>query len=195
MKKLALITLTAGLAGSMFAQGTVNFGNAGVGTAVSNILSLTALPAGTSFKVALYYLPDTGTTPVTADFQANGILLPSAGFSAAGLFVGGVRTTPTTTLGGGAAWFQVRAWETAFGDTYEAAVNNPNAIGGRLALVGTSSILKVTTGNPAGSPPTPAASLVTAGLKGFYVVPVPEPTTIGLGLLGLGALLALRRRK
>ncbi len=193
MKKLALITLAAGLAGSTFAQGTVNFGNAGVGTAISNILTQAAVPAGTSFMVSLYFLPDTGSTPTTADFDANvTILTPNSGFASPGLFVGGVRTAPVA--GGATAWFQVRAWETAFGNAYASAVSNPNQIGGRLALAGTSTILKVTTGNPGGSPPTPAASLVTAGLKGFYVVPVPEPATIGLGLLGLGALLLLRRR-
>jgi MYXO-CTERM domain-containing protein len=38
-------------------------------------------------------------------------------------------------------------------------------------------------------------SLVGAGLKAIYVGPCPEPSSLGLGILGIGALFLLRRRK
>lgn len=195
MKKLTL-TLSAVLIGiSAYSQGTVTFANIGTGTAISNSLTLAAVPSGTAFRAALYWLPDSASTPTAADFDAAGstaILLPNTtSFALAGQFNSGTRTAPVA--GASTLWFQVRAWEVAFGSTYEAALNNPNAIGGRLALVGTSVPIKVRTGDPANS--IPAGSLVNSGLRGFYLVPVPEPSVIGLGILGVGVLWVLRRRK
>lgn len=192
MKKTLITAAALVAAVNIYAQGTVTFANASA-SAISNSLTSARVASGTTFKVALYYLPDSPTAPTAAEFDNATILLPSVGFAAPGIFAGGTRSAPTT--GGGAGWFQVRAWETAFGDTYENAVRNSTPQGGRLALVGTSNIIKVNLGNPTITPPTTAGTLVGAGLQAFYVVPVPEPTTIGLGLLGLGALLALRRRK
>lgn len=191
MKKTLITAAALVAAVNIYAQGTVTFANASA-SAVSNSLTSARVASGTVFKVALYYLPDSPTAPTAAEFDNATILLPSVGFAAPGIFSGGTRSAPTS--GGGAGWFQVRAWETAYGDTYENAVRAP-AQGGRLALVGTSNIMKVNLGNPTITPPTTAGTLIGAGLQAFYVVPVPEPTTIGLGLLGLGALLALRRRK
>lgn len=191
MKKLTLTALTTMAAVTLFAQGTVTFQNAST-SLVTNSLTSAALPTGTAFRFALYFLPDQAGTPTSADFDLRGeVLGASAAVSpVAGRFSGGTRTAPAP--GSTAAWFQVRAWETAFGGTYEAARDNANAQGGRLALIGTSNIMRVTMGNPLGTPVVPAASLP---LQGFVLVPVPEPSTIGLGLLGIGALLALRRRK
>jgi hypothetical protein len=152
----------------------VNFQNAST-SLLTNGLSNTALPTGTAFRVALYFLPDTGATPTTADFDANGeVLGNSTGISpVAGRFSGGTRTAPIA--GSTAGWFQVRAWETAFGGTYDAAKNNPTAQGGRLALIGTSNIMRVITGNPLGTPVVPPASLPVAG---FILLPVPEENLV-----------------
>jgi hypothetical protein len=194
MKK-TLLTLPALFIGaSLLAQGTVNFGNVGTGTSISNRLTGTAVPSGTTFKAVLYYLPDQATVPTTEDFTTRGTILnPSTTtFALAGQFIGGTRTTPESTPKGGIAYFQVRAWEAAFGSTYDEAKNNPNPIGGRLALIGESTPVRVATGDQALVGP---GSLVTAGLRGFYVTPVPEPSVIGLGILGVGAFMLLRRRK
>jgi len=43
-------------------------------------------------------------------------------------------------------------------------------------------------------PPSPTDTLMV-NLRAFSVVPVPEPSTVALGVLGLGALLLFRRRK
>lgn len=199
MKKLLLTTSMVVLAGaSLLAQGTVNFGN--VGAPISNGVSLAVLPSGTQFRAALYYLPTNNypQAPTWLDFesQAARILLPNATtFSLAGAFTAGTRTTPDTTAPGGDAWFQVRAWETAYGTSYEQARDS-----GRPALIGTSGVVKVRTGIPPNVAPGSLVAVSTSlpgygGLKGFYVYPVPEPSLLGLGVLGIGALLLLRRRK
>ena len=83
-------------------------------------------------------------------------------------------------------WFQVKAWESLYGMTYEQAAQNP------LALTGVSSIIAVSTGNPLVTPPgTPA---LLTGISGI-TLNVPEPAILGLGLLGGVAMLLLRRRK
>lgn len=192
MKKLTLIAAAALVAISGYSQGLVQSANT-ASTLVTNSLTGAAVVAGTTFRVALYYLPDQATAPTSTDFDERGQMLGVAvGFApVAGRYSTGTRSTPTTTAPGDSAWFQVRAWETAFGADYMAAKNNPNAIGGRLALIGTSTIIRVATGNPNTTPPGNPTAIA---LPGFLMAPVPEPSVIALGFLGLGALFLLRRR-
>jgi len=197
MKKLILTATTVLASLNLFAQGTVNFGNVGPGTAITN--SLTGSPvSGTAFRASLYYLPFVEGAPAPRTEEFLIALRPDTiNFLATGQFAAGTRSTPQTTGPAGIAWFQVKAWEVAFGTSYEAAlVAAPQ--GGRPALAGTSNIVKVSTGN--GSTIAPGSLVASpqagfGGLKGFFLVPVPEPSVIGLGLLGVGALLLLRRRK
>jgi len=179
------------VAGVSYGQGTVGFANAGA-SAVTNSQTL-ARVANTAFKVSLYYLPwvSDSQVPTSDDFTAAGQVVASSTLYAPGLYNNGgasVRVDGITPAGG-VGWFQVRAWETAFGADYATAATKVGA------LVGTSNILRVDTGDPTTSPPGAATTLISAGLKGFLVYPVPEPTAIALGLLGLGSLLLLRRRK
>lgn len=191
MKKLALLAAVVVAAGTSYGQGTVGFANASA-TAVSNSVAGGRV-ATTAFKVSLYYLPwvSDSQVPTTADFDSGSVVATSPLY-APGLYNNGgvaVRVDAITPSGGN-GWFQVRAWETAFGADYAAASTR---IG---ALVGTSNIMKVDTGDPTTQPPGAATTLISAGLRTFSVYPVvPEPTAIGLGLLGLGSLLLLRRRK
>jgi hypothetical protein len=192
---LAIATVLGILAVRMVcAQGTIWFGNNRV-TLVSNLLTLAPVPAGTVFHAALYYLPDQPVAPTTSDFDLFGSVIGSpVEFAIPGMFVAGPRITPPSTLPGEFAWFQVRVWETAFGSTYEEALNNPNPMNGRLACVGTSNIVRVPAGDPShpiGAPGT----LVAAGLQGFYVR-IPEPATLALLALGGGTLAwSLRRQR
>jgi len=194
MKK-QILTIAATVVGlSALAQGTVDFKNT-TSTLVSNSVTLNRVSGGTVFRVVLYYLPDQAGAPTTADFDERGVILgASSGFQgsstvASGVFQGGVRSTPTTTVGGAPAWFQVRAWETAFGGTYAEASRVTGA------LVGTSNPFRGATADPAAIPPPTAPGLAALGLTTFMLYPVPEPSVIGLGILGIGALLMLRRRK
>ena len=191
MKKLAIMAAAVFATVNIYAQGTVNFSNIG-GGGITNGLTGARVIVGATFMVQLYYSPDSVNAPT------DDLLMPLSGVATigpiAGIFSGGARTAPVTPPGAN-AWFQVRAWEAAFGTSYEAALANSQAIGGRLALTGKSNTFKVNTSDPTIVPAETAANLIAAGLQGFTINAVPEPSVIGLGLLGAGALLLLRRRK
>lgn len=192
MKKLFILGVSLATVWQTYGQGTVLFQNAGA-SAVTNSLTSARVIAGTTFLVGIYFLPDSATPPTSADFN-NATALFHGGFAGAGIYSLGTVTAPTTPSGG-FGYFQVRAWESAFGSTYAEAFANSTPIGGRLALVGTSNILRIDTGDPTTTPAGTPAALTASGIQGFFVSPVPEPSVIGLGMLGIGALLLLRRRK
>jgi hypothetical protein len=187
-KTLTLALAVAGMVAQTYGQGTVTF----VAANITNSLTGSLAPAGTQFKVSLYWLSDRTPAPTTGDFGASSVAWTTNLTLSGGANAGVVRIEPINPVGG-FAYFQIRAWEAAFGASYEEAVANPG-IGGRLALAGTSNIARIDTADPTTIPPgTPPNTAAT--LKGFTVVPVPEPSVIGLGVLGIGALLLLRRRK
>jgi hypothetical protein len=179
MKKLLILSACVLATAGALAQGTVNFANTPT-TLITSLSTGLGVPTG-SMTVGLYY-GVVGTTDPTIM-----TLLKTTGIAPVlGRYTGGTVTTPATTAGGAAAVFEVRAWSGAYA-SYEAAVAAGNSIVGRSGLVNVA-----VTGNPAGVPPTAPAGL---GAPAFTVANVvPEPSTIALGLLGLGALL-IRRRK
>jgi len=193
MKKLILTIVLSSIGYLSYGQGTITFQNSNPGQQITNVLTQNKAIGGTTFSVALYFLPDQANTPSTIDFNLNRVVLGTtnlAGSAAtlSGVFLGGTRSAPIA--GGTPGWFQVRAWEAAYGSTFEEAlVGLPQ--NGRLALVGTSNPVKITLGG-AGTPPGPAANM--AALQPFVVAPVPEPSLIALGMLGIGAVVLLRRR-
>jgi hypothetical protein len=73
-----------------------------------------------------------------------------------GFFLGDAVRAPVTPSGADAN-FQVRFWESAFGATYEEAINNRQARNGRLTLVGSTEIKRNKTGDPEADPPSPPA--------------------------------------
>jgi hypothetical protein len=186
MKKLLITAAALLITVSTYAQGVVNFAN-NAATAISDVDG-TLVNAADGIRVALYWAPlsdPNNFTQIGAD--ASVAVAPPV----AGTFSAGSRTTGNATAPGGVARFQVRAWELAYGSTFEAASSAP-AMGGRRAKVGTSNTLEMPTGNP---PLTPAASLPPNGLQPFQLAIVPEPSVVALGIMGVGALLLLRRRK
>jgi hypothetical protein len=190
MKKLLLIALMAFVGAGAYAQGNIVFSTVGGSTQPTVITTEAGANAGAGYMAALYYAPS-GVTDESMFMQAGA----AASFiGSTGLISAGTRTAPTDTPGGSGN-FQIRAWSTAFGATYEEA-NRPGGV------VGVSAVIPAGTALTTGTPPPPATSLVAAanaaGLPlGFQMatVVVPEPSVIALGLLGAGALLALRRRK
>jgi len=183
MKKLILTSALLAMAVTAFGQGQIVFNN-GTPTKITNSVTGVALAGGVNSKVALYIASGSSAAENTLAFQATA----QTNLFAAGLFQGGVRTLG---LPGGPITLQVRAWAAANNTyaTYEEAVlalpSDPTVVFGKSAL------LNVTTFES----PTPAVTLIGAGLNQFNVGTVPEPSSIALGLLGLGAIALFRRRK
>jgi len=188
MKRL-LITAAAVLATlNMYAQGTVNLVNGTTSAVYVDTVGGATKASGAAYSVGLYYAPD-GTT----DDSLFTLLAPTGSMSAApGIYNAGPRTAPITTPGG-FGMFQVRVWSASLGQTYEDAY--VAAVAGGTGRVGKSNIVRVDTGDPTTVPPGTPGSLTASGLAPMAVSPVPEPSTIGLGILGIGTLLLLRRRK
>jgi hypothetical protein len=192
-RTLILIAAATLVSASALAQGYVTFSI--IGAPITNSLTMMPVAAGTAFRAALYLIPDQLEAPTLADFDRRSVILPpfSGAFLPGGFFNAGRRTAPDGNPSGVFPWFQVRAWETAFGSSYEAARDNRQPQGGRLALIGTSNIFRV---GPLGGTLIATPGLIyNNGLKGFILVPVPEPSVIGLGILGVGVLLLLRNHK
>jgi len=176
MRKTIIIAISLLTAAGAFAQGTINFANAGAwgsapvknvdGSNLSGAGFMTQLWAGTSAAS----LAPVGTA--TAFLTGGG----------AGFFNGGTVTIPTVAPGT-AGFFQVRAWDVSKGSTYDLALASGSGYG-------FSNIINVNTGG-AGTPPGTPGALV--GLQGFSLV--PEPSTIALLALGAGALLFRRRKQ
>jgi hypothetical protein len=169
------ILILASLIGAVLlkAQGTVAFYNTRV-SGVTNLATGAGVAIGTTFKAALYYAPDQATVPDVSQFIQLG---SAVGFGPVpGCFVGGLRTTPTTTWPGGSAYFQVRVWEAGYGTTYEEAVASPPR-NGRVAIVGTSNRIRAAqTGDPRPQSRRLPASLVPAGLQALHIGFVSRPT-------------------
>ena len=193
MKKILLIGALAMVAAvSSYGQGSVSFANSGTTSRVwyeaQPGAGTTWVPAGAGFTAELVYAPD-GTPTTAFDGAAVRVGATTTFGPQGGLFSGGGRTVTSITPAGGFGLFQVRVWETAKGNDYRSALLDATA------HAGASGILRVDTGDPTSVPPGTATPLNSAGLASFTVTLVPEPSVIGLGLLGVGTLLMLRRRK
>jgi hypothetical protein len=187
MKKLILTASFLVTALAAFGQGQVIFQNASATTITNSLTGLAA--AGSSAQddtqVALY-IGNVG------DAVSSLTLIGSVtNASSPGRFAGGTRTLTGWT---GTVQLQVRAWlaSTVY-PTYEAAY--AAGLGGDASVVlGVSAPINFATTQP----PTLPVSLANAGLTPIVLVPVtvvPEPSSIALGLLGLGAVALFRRRK
>lgn len=198
LKKLTLILAAVTACASLFGQGAVNFNTQVVGT-LARVYDVGVVGTGTTngallglnFGAQLYGaagdLADDSTlrglgTRVNfrGGIQAGYVMV--TGTNKWGETINPSVKVPGTVDADGSrlATLQLRAWDASF-DTYEAALQG-------VGKSGKSNLIKVNTAFPPNTPPN------LAGLQGFSLV-VPEPSTIALSVLGVGALLALRRRK
>jgi hypothetical protein len=184
MKK-ALLTLAAlAMAASAYAQGTITYWNSGIDNATG----------GGTYDAPIFDVD--GTTRLsgaayTVGLYSNGTLVPGsqqtfltgagAGFfnPVFDLVIPGSAPGSTPTL-------EVRAWQTSAG-SFAAAQGGAGTYG---SFSYTSPALGGV--NPAPPPPSFFPPTMT-GLQSFSLV--PEPSTYALGMLGLGALAMMRRRK
>lgn len=196
MKIKQTIAVLSGLllAVNVFAQGKVTFANTSAKPVVDSRTG--AAVAANVAKAGLYYttdlnaianpalptdafllaIQDTGTAQIPV---GNTAVVPVGG-TLAGVFLGG--TVYIRGVLDVEVLLQVRAWDRAYNSYAEAFAAN--------AYVGASNVmqLKLAVGT------TPPLSTSTP-IQSFTLLPVPEPSTVLLGLLGgLGAMVLLRRR-
>jgi hypothetical protein len=205
LQKAALIGLAVSAAVQLHGQGTVNFSNIGLNAYVIMGIPTTVgtntyaagakAPAGTTFSVALYFAPYDAASPVPPNPSTFTQVGASVFLGAAGTYNAGTRTANITPPGY-FGWFQVKAWDTACGSTYEEAAANHGEF-----ISGISSVIQIRTGDPtAGGSP----GLLT-GIGPIYLADgvgttnpglcVPEPSTALLVLLGAILVFGLSRNK
>jgi len=202
MKKLLLAAFCLGTALSALAQGTLNFGNV-IATRTTNSAGAGFPPANSTAYSAGLYWGAAGTAEGSLQLlpAASGGVTTTWNANSAGLYQGGLATFPVA--GGTQIALQVRVWAAGFA-SYEAALTSAPA----GSLFGRGPVQLLTLGNAPGVPlNTPPADMnAVAGHDGttdtaltrFLIAPVgpvPEPSSIALGLLGLGAIVLFRRRK
>jgi hypothetical protein len=190
MKRLIpFLVLLAGTAGA-FAQGTVFFNNNNltlpedaVRAGDGSLLLGSEFTSPATYVAQLYWSTDGGTS-FTAHTGAASRFRP-AGVNPAGTWVGGNRTLPAGVGGvGNPVTLQVRAWDSAGGTlTYDQAIAQGRAYGSSANFIYTQAL----------SVPPAAADTWMVNFQGFSLV--PEPSVIGLAMVGAGALFMLRRRK
>jgi MYXO-CTERM domain-containing protein len=191
MKKLVITAACAMASLAAFGQATISFNSTIGGTAGVAPDNTIFLPGGTVGADAPYQAElavGTGTS------LSSLTLLPSSITSMSGgggyIFGNGSITINSTTPTGSTVAFDVLVWNPLNGSTYAAAAATPGAI------IGSSGVVQgyVTGGPNASGPPNIAPN---PAFSSFTLAPVisPEPTTLALGAMGLGAALLFRRRK
>lgn len=180
MKRILLIAACIAAMASASAQGLVNFANrnaSGLNAPIFDTDGTTKFAGGTAFLAQLY-------AGKTADSLAP--IGTTTTFGSAGFLKASNQTIPASIVtGGGSVWLQIRVWDATsatYSDTVKhgisAAWNQPSTADGAVS-----------------PPPTPAD---LSGLTSFSMKAgggaIPEPTTVALGVLAAGALLAFRRK-
>lgn len=196
MKKLLLLALCLASPAMMFGQGTVVFNN-NAGTQYrlwtngpvggqSNLMS-----GANGYRIGLYGSTDLGAAEGSLTLLLLATNAPIA--AVAGRFDGGAAAATGLTAGTQIR-FQLRAWTFSAGTSHAAALA-AQALDPLGVATGTSPLGTTTVG---GGTVLPGALFGTsAGLLtgGFQIAPIPEPSSVALGLLGLGAVALFRRRK
>jgi len=200
MKKLAILFGMLGVSlGSALAQGTIAFQNINtfplrVQDAAGNVTTVGSAgsPLGpSSIRVGLF-IGGAGATFQQMTMIAFTTNSPSSLGAFAGTFFGGnpyaLPTNPNYEQNDVVS-FAFAAWSIASN-----ALTLQDAINSGIGYAGVSTVGGPYTLQGGGTPPTPTFGTGAGQISGFTLQPVPEPSTIALGLLGAAALF-LRRRK
>jgi len=181
MKKALMILSSLLVAVGAFAQGQVNFAARVVGVYDAPVFLDTVGGANKASGPA--YMAQLYAGASASSLAPVGAALPFRTGAAAGYWTAEARTISTVDATGN-AFVQVRAWSTAAGATYEAALASGGGFGSSTTL----------TIKPTVAPDVPAT---LTGLTSFAISAggiIPEPSIMALGALG-GLALLLRRRK
>jgi hypothetical protein len=190
MKKLILTASLAIAAIAAFGQGQVILNN-NANQSITNIVTGLAAAGGAAqddTQVGLY-VGNVGDA--ASSLQMIG---PSTNCFAGGRFSGGTRTLAGWN---GTVQLQVRAWLAStvylsYEAAYAAALGGDGSV--LLGVAAPQTINLAAVGQPL--PSTANGDLGGhPGMTPIVIAPVPEPSSIALGLLGLGAVALFRRRK
>jgi hypothetical protein len=175
----------------LHAQGTLVFSNRPAwvgGTAAENAVRRAGdgvRLAGADWAAQLYWAPGPGAPESSLTPVGSPVNFTTGG--AAG-FVGPVVVVMPGAPPGSTVTVQMRAWNISAGLTYEIALAT---LGGWTGYSYPINVNHLGGPDPGGGPDWPPAPLV--GLRGFYVyIPIPEPTSLALGVLGAAILLLSR---
>jgi hypothetical protein len=179
MKKLLVLVACLGTVATAFGQGQLNFNNylpaitPPIDARVFDVDGATYVDGANGWMGQLYAGAD------EASLAPIGTAVAFSAGTRAGRINGGAVTTEVA--GGTLLQVQLRAWNSNDGAGFDEAM-------GAGGATGMSNIIPVTVAVAPALPPD------LAGLTGFTVAVIPEPSTLALGLLGAVALVARRRR-
>jgi hypothetical protein len=198
MKKLLLICATVVAAVSAYGQGAVSFANTtGTRFTTNNGAGITGNMTGlNTYRIGLYTAPAGTVNESLFTLIATATNQSAAPF--AGLFSYPVSPYVISGNNGTPIAYQVKAWSLSSGASYEAAVALGAGYGGKSAIGAVTPATGTTPPpnlfGPGGATPDFAGQL-NSGVVMFPLAVIPEPSSIALGLLGLGAIALFRRRK
>lgn len=182
MKKLILTAVAVIAATNLWAQGLVTFVNRDTGNGIDAPIfasdTVTKL-SGAGYLADLFY---GAVGDPASSLTSLGLAVPFRTGAAAGYITSSGPSIPGFA-GGTQVQLQMRAWRAADGATWAAAVANN---GEASPLTAPTINVTLTAAPNTGAP--------MIGLVGHSLVIVPEPSTILLGLAGIGGLLFLRRK-
>lgn len=188
MKKTLLTLALVGLSAvASYAQGTIQFLN----SALSRVQyqqelggPITSAPAGV--RIGVFWGSDAAGAAAIREMGTGTLALPTGTVSAGGLWNVSSTYAIAGSQEGQRVWLKVAGWQGGSADSIQGATH-----------YGQSEVVSVVLGPTAGPGQVvwqTAGGVATDRAKPFVVAPIPEPSVIALGALGLGALL-LRRRK
>lgn len=195
MKKTLLTMVLVAFSAATYAQGTIQFLNSALSRLkYKDTDTSTAVDAPAGIVVGVFW----GATRESLALN-NG---DTAVVSGAGLFTGAAvyqlkgATPAEDSAPGQQVFLKIGAWLNKGGTTPAKAAQGRETPG--LTHYGESGVVQTTVLGPTAGPGTVVFQGANGSninrAKAFEIVPVPEPSVMALGALGLGALL-LRRRK
>jgi len=167
-----------------------NLGNSAIDTPAGNAV-YTGVPTGPGFEAGLYV----GATPaaVTTAILSGLPVATSAMQAGGGWDYSGSETATVPFAPGANVYVAIGAWSTTTGNptSYATAL----AAGDNVGFSVTSTSTLEVGGTPSVGTPIIPSTLTGSGITDFTVGPVPEPSTIALGVMGASAFLMRLRRK
>jgi len=195
MKKLFLTLAIVAIAAATQAQGTIQFLNSALSRLLYREITdgpiTTAVPVGT--HVGAFWGTDAGGAAAIAGMGRGTLAGPTSLTAAGGIWPapgspGGPVYPVSGTQEGQRVWLKIAAW--IGGDAQ-------SPTGFNVTHYGESAVVSVVLGPTAG-PGTvvwqSSAGTATDRAKPFLITYIPEPSILGISVLGLGAFLLCRRK-